>query len=318
MPWYRALMASSTETFGLKYDGEALADNAIDVNDLAPALMSLSDLIQEANKIANQERGGTISLKVKAISPGSFNVDIQALQSGWDAAADLLTGRNVTAIAQLLALLGIPGTWLGLIQIYRFLKGRKPEKVEKKDESTIVIYNESHEHITINQIEYNFYLSPTMRKSLYKVLKPLEKEGIDTVEFSDKSGKSTKVIKPELGYYQPSAEEDEPLQEVVRDTYVNVSHVWLDNEAGKWKFKEGNTVSWNALISDQDFLKKLIKGEVSISGADTLKVKVKQTQYRTGDEIKSEYEILQVIEHIKGAQQISMNFTPPNEDEGVP
>jgi hypothetical protein len=303
-------MASRTESFRLKYDGEALAENAIDVSDLAPALLALSDLIQEANKIANDDRGGTISLKVKATSPGSFNIDIQALQTGWDVAADFLTGKNVTAIDDLLELLGIPGTALGLIQIYRFLRGRKPKKVEEKSGDSVEIYNEVDESVTINRNEYNFYLSPAMKKHLYKVLKPLEKEGIETVEFE--SGTSaTKVQKSEIGYFQPSTTEDEPLQETVRDTFVNVSHVWLDNEAGKWKFKEGGNTTWSAVIHDQEFLKKLIKGEVSLSGADTLKVRVKQAQYRTDDGIKSEYEILQVLEHIKGAQQVPLDYDGP-------
>jgi len=95
---------------------------------------------------------------------------------------------------------------------------------------------------------------------------------------------------------------------------------WLSgDEARKWKFKEGSDgASWNANISDQEFLKKIIKGDIALSGADTLKVRVKQTQYKTGTGIKSEYEILQVIEHVKGFSQVPLDFSSPSSTPDKP
>jgi hypothetical protein len=306
-------MSAQTESFSLKYDGTALSENAIEVGDLAPALMALSDLIQEANVITNQDRGGKITLKIKAIAPGSFNVDILALQTGWDAATDILTGKTATSIFAIMALLGITAKD-GLIPLFKALKGKKPKEVKELQNNTIEITGDNNQVTIINNLEYSLYISPTIRKNLYKVLKPLEKEGIETIEFSNEVSETTKVSKSDLGYFQPSPSDDETLQESTRITFVNVSHVWLDNEAGKWKFKEGESTSWNAIVSDQTFLKKLIRGESSISGADTLKVKVKQTQYRTDFGIKSEYEILEVIEHIKGAQQLPLEYNNPSNE----
>ena len=45
---------SESKGFRIKYDGEALADHSIEINDLAPALIAVSDLIQEANSMANK------------------------------------------------------------------------------------------------------------------------------------------------------------------------------------------------------------------------------------------------------------------------
>ncbi len=298
---------AESQSFRLRYDGAALAEHAIDVNDLAPALLALSDLIQEANKIANQDRA-SISLKVKAIAPGSFQVDIQALQSVWDQATDLLTGKSVTAVANLLALLGIPGA-AGVIGLYKFLKGKKPKQLKEISETTIQITNIDDQSINIEKLEYNFYLFPQIKKSLYQVLQPAEKDGVDVVEFINDKNESSKITKAEIPYYHPSSDEEE-LQETVREVYVNVEHLWLSgDENRKWKFKEGDDgASWTALISDQEFLKKLIKGDVAITATDTLKVRVKQVQYNTGNGIKSEYEILNVLEHIKGAQQMPLDY----------
>jgi hypothetical protein len=307
MSWYVPFMAADVESFRLRYEGAALAENSIDINDLAPALLALSDLIQEANKIANQDRA-TISLKVKAIAPGSFQVDILALQSVWDQAADLLTGKTVTAITQILTLLGIPGA-LGVVGIYKFLKGKKPKEIKEISETTIQITNAEDRSINIEKIEYNFYISPQIRKSLYQVLKPAEKEGVDVVEFLNEKNESSKITKSDLPYYNPFSVQEE-LQETIRDVYVQVEHLWLSgDESRKWKFKEGDDgASWTALILDQDFLKKLIKGDVAITATDTLKVRVKQIQCKTNDSIKSEYQILNVLEHIKGAQQMPLEY----------
>src|SRR5437762_2301666 len=99
-------MPEETQTFQLKYDGPALADHTIAISDLAPALLGLSDLIDEANHIVNGDRT-SVSLKIKATEPGCFQVEIHAAQSFTDAAVDLLSGKHITALLQLLALLGL-------------------------------------------------------------------------------------------------------------------------------------------------------------------------------------------------------------------
>ena len=38
--------------FSIKYDGPALASHQMDVRELAPALIALSDLLEQANKAA--------------------------------------------------------------------------------------------------------------------------------------------------------------------------------------------------------------------------------------------------------------------------
>ena len=70
----------SEANFSLKLIGPALDDGEIDVHDLAPALLAMGDLFQAANTAINGERAKA-SVKVRATSRGSFEVDLTLIQT---------------------------------------------------------------------------------------------------------------------------------------------------------------------------------------------------------------------------------------------
>ena len=298
---------AETKTFRIKYDGEALSDHTIDVNDLAPALMALGDLIQEANSLANRS-DSTISIKVKATETGCFQIYIQAMQIMADDAVKLLSGDKCTALANLLQILGFTGvSGATIIYLIKKFRGKKPKVVSENQNEVVIDAGTGLPPITITKLEWDMYQSDKIRKSVYGILKPLEKSGVEMVEFIDveSSVVTTKVQKNELEFFVPAPATPEPLQELpIRETYVNVVHMWF-KEGNKWKFSEGES-EWPAEMKDQNFLIKLLKGESSIHANDFLKVKVKQVQYREGSSVKSTYEIIEVMEHTRSPKQIPL------------
>ena len=66
-------MSVRRTSFTISYSGGALESHQMDVRDLGPALMSLGQLFDEANKVLN---GGKVSIKieVKAHQTGSFEI----------------------------------------------------------------------------------------------------------------------------------------------------------------------------------------------------------------------------------------------------
>ncbi len=272
-----SVMADS-KSFRIKYDGEALSDHSIDVNELAPALMALGDLIQEANSIANHG-DSSVSIKVKATETGCFQIYINAIQTIDTDAVNFLTGPHCTALANLLQILGFTGL-SGATVMWLIKKFRNKSPKVKETEAGMEIETDSGK-VTITKLEWDMFQSRKIRKAIYGILKPLEKPGVEKVEFIDVESSlvTTTVQKNELPIFVLPEERPEPLQELpIRETYVNVAMLWF-KDGHKWKFSEGES-EWNAEIKDQKFLEKLLKGESSIHANDLLKVRVKQSQYR--------------------------------------
>jgi hypothetical protein len=298
---------SEIQSFRIKYDGEAFSDHTIDVNDLAPALLALGDLMQEANRIANHDTS-KISIKVKATETGCFQISIQAIQDIYTNSIAVLAGEKVTALANLTSILWwATAAGGGLFLLIKRLRGKKALKARETDAGEIEIETDSGV-VRISKLEWEMYQSPQVRKAVYGILKPLEKSGVEKVDFINSEEKIVTVTKSEAAFYVPPAEQIEPLPEIPpRETYVNVVHMWFRG-GNKWKFSEGGKGGneWSAEIKDQKFIEELLKGQRTIGANDFLKVRVKQTQYREGSTILSEYEILEVLEHKKGYEQMPL------------
>lgn len=61
----------------IRYDGPALADHSMDVADLAPALMALSDLLKIANTYMNGDRAGVKGIHPQIVCTGTTSQRIR-------------------------------------------------------------------------------------------------------------------------------------------------------------------------------------------------------------------------------------------------
>ncbi len=118
------------------YDGQAVQEGTMDVRDLAPALYSIGELCQRANKIANGEES-EVSVRVKAeFQPGSFGIDLEVVQSFLAQATNLFLTSDRNAAKDIVGILFGSG---GLFALYKFLKGQKEGSITTLENGNLKI-----------------------------------------------------------------------------------------------------------------------------------------------------------------------------------
>jgi hypothetical protein len=123
----------------LVYDGDAVRSGVMDVNELAPALLSFGDMVREANRILN---GGQSEVSVYVRSDfkrGSFGVTVEIVQT-LAALKDLFSG-NVRDEVQLLLVLGLleVGRELGVFQLFKIFRGRPAQPKTRLANGNVVM-----------------------------------------------------------------------------------------------------------------------------------------------------------------------------------
>ncbi len=300
------------ENFQIIYDGPALELNEMDVRDLAPALLAISDVLDEANKIIYGDRT-QIQVNVKgSFKTGSFGFELAIAQLPIDNLVSLFDSDQANAAANLLQILGFIIPNGGLIGLLLWLKNRKIKTITNENDSKTVIDVEDEKYET-NPKVIALFSNVRVRTSIQKVItEPLSKEGVDT--FTVKRETETTTIKAEeKDYFKLSEIPDELLKDQVREVYLKplaVSFV----EGNKWKFSDGN-VEFFATIVDEEFIKKVQDSKDAFSKDDLFKVSLRERQWIADTGIKSDYEIEKVINHRSGAKQIKLPFIDGEDSE---
>lgn len=304
----------STASFQVVYDGPALANSAIDVRDLAPALLAIGKLIEEANACLNGERAKIHVCVNASFKTGSFGIDFQVIQSFFDMAIDLFSSDGVIKAKEILEMLGLGSTpyaaYIGLLKLIKWLKGRKISKVTLLDDGKVRITVDGSPDVLEAELKIVEMLrNHNLMKELRKVFAPLEHEGIEMVTFLE-SGKSVEhgetITKEDVAYFMPPEAKQEPLpdkEEIMTLQLVSVSF----RGENKWRFTDGISIFY-AGISDEAFLRRVQNAEVSFSAGDVLDVRMHKRHWIDGDAMKSDYKVMEVLKHIKKATQPSLPF----------
>ncbi|WP_312536275.1 hypothetical protein [Acinetobacter variabilis] len=299
-----------SEKFHVVYDGKALEEHLMDVRDLAPAMMAISDLLTHANKEINGDKL-EIQLNVKAnFKTGCFGIEFVEHLSWVNQIKDMLAGPTATALANasgILSLVGFfGGATVGVIQIYKKLKGKPPVRIEETTDNAKVFYSET-EYLEVDKRALRLYRSKVIASDIEKMLEPLSKDGIDSFyvvrEMLDENVELF-IDKEEVEYFK-FQDIDDHLSESITETFLQIESISF-KEKNKWRFNNGGSTI-NASISDEAFLQKIDSGLLRFGKGDLLKVKLKTIQFLAHTKLKTEFEVVEVIEH-KTTKQEEFDF----------
>jgi hypothetical protein len=288
-------------SFTIIFDGDSVKDGTIDVKNLAPALLSLNEILTDANRLIKNDFD--ITLNVKSLPQGSFDVDLIVAISGFiEEVVKIFSSNEVTSLTNLLQILGISGGLYGLFKLIKKSKGKKPQNIRFIDEKEVVVFEFDDETIEAPKGTEILYNDRKIRENSRKFLKPLESEGIDRISFK-KDDEIFHIDKGEERYFEIPEEREEPLLDRTDEKIFQIIQLWFKEE-NKWKLFDGIS-TYFVTIKDTQFLDKIDKNKESFSKGSLLKVKLRTYQFRRGIDLNTEYEIIEVLEHIKPREQLS-------------
>lgn len=301
------LLGMSTSQFALVYDGEGLRDGEMDVRELAPALLGVGELFEEANHELNEDRA-SLSVRVKAgFKRGSFIIDLSAHQTLFEQLKGLILHDPVVQIEALVTLL-FGGR--GLFDLLKTGKGEKPRSVTQlQDGQTQVVFQNS--QLTVHNNVYHLYENPKVRKSVRPVVKPLEASGIDEMKAVQDDNVLTEVTKGDLIGLTKIEMDERILEENESVRFLRVVTLSF-KEDNKWRLAEGDSEAFYS-VEDAEFRRKIEQYSEKFGKDDMLKCRVRTIIRATEDgSLKTEHSILKVLDHTSSAKQVRL-FPRPAE-----
>lgn len=294
--------------FDLEYDGPALEAHEMDVRELAPALLSAANLFQEVNRVMHPA-DPEVTVNVRATSEGSFLVQLKLV---YDQTTDVLGGQEVTAAVNLGAIL----TWVSALIVWIKQRGSRPivsqtpvedqpgqVRVEFPDGTTVIVDE------AILRLDRNLLI----RQNLVEVTKPLERDGVQDMRIRRDNRTVAEVSAEDRpAFVSGGPDPREILASSSREAYLTLLRVPFQ-KGRMWRFTDGEN-SFNAVMRDEPFIERIDDGSASFSKLDVLHCRIRQVQWREPTGLKSETEVLQVIEHLHhdpGAQGEMFPDAPP-------
>jgi hypothetical protein len=301
--------------FEITYDGDDLRGHAMDVQQLAPALLSLGNLIRDANAFINADRSRVKVLVQSDFQHKCFSVSFDVIQSIFDQARMLLDHRDTKTardVLEWLGLLGVPGV-LGFLQ---WRKGRKVESTteitDTKSTGIIQIQLQDGSKTEVHQHIYQLAEGPEIKKAIAGVLAPIQEPGIDRVQFREPASTvPTVVVSKEAAQdIRASCETSPSGEEVEHEPQPVVAHLRVrsptfDPDAKQWRFYYGEEIIAADISETNIATKAIARGGVMVDDVYTVKLLITEHETPT-HQFRKTYKIKEVIDFKAAPRQTSL------------
>ncbi len=279
-------MAEHVQTT-IRYDGPALVGHDMDVQDLAPALLALADIVQIANRKFNGDRASMRVLVNADAEQKCFQLDLSLVQSLIDQAQTFFGKDSVATAATIAEIIGLTGGAAGsLFGLYKWLYGKKdvvPDggvsftKSEATGTTIVNIIGDGNTVEVTNQVAALASDAEVMKR-VKTVLKPLQKPDYTDFTILNRDRKVLEIDRTEaagiLAAPTPALVDDEGSEG--DDTFA-VGPAWVDTShfrgSAKW------TLLWSGQRIDakmpEEFLRQFQENETLVVPNTKLTVRMK-------------------------------------------
>jgi hypothetical protein len=320
----------SSATVVVRYDGPVLDRHRMDVADLSPALMGLSDLCQIINSQYNRNLASVKVLIGADLEQQCFQFNFEVVQTVWQSAQGFLEHREVRSakeILEWLGLLAVPGgAALGLFQLYKRLNGRAIESEERmslegRDVVSIRIAGDNNT-VVVHQAALDLYQNPQADKSFKRVIEPVTRDGYTELAFFAQGEPQDRVFSDEARQIlevDRNLEEELPVgSPQVMTALITVYSPVYDPKAPRWRFLLNGSSEYMDISGTSIAADAVRRGGAMASDLYRVRLEIQQFQ-GAGNNITAKYKILEVLEFTpaKVSTQQTLIDAPPPADGSV-
>lgn len=289
--------------FIVRYGGPGISEGRINVRDLAPSLLALGEVFYEANRIVNPG-GVDVALEIVAAADGSFAAHMILSHVDLGDAVDLFSGDAATAIIQFKEL--IIGTGIGLFFFIKKMRGRNAvvEQVAASDPGYVRVTTPDGTSMEVPSKVLDLYGSASIRRNARSVIRPLDGDEIDAVEFIEDSTVTVSVGNEDVQAFDTAVSEienqgpEQLLNEGTSDMALTIARLPLAHPDDPWRFDDGDR-EFQAAMLDEAFKGRVESGVEAFRAGDTLLGRVRLRQYQNTEtgRRRNEWSVLEVREH---------------------
>lgn len=296
----------------VRYDGPILKDHRMDVADLAPALLGLSELCKIANQKFNGDKAAVKVLIGTDVEHQCFQVDLHVVQTVWDSTKRILTNDDIASAKDFLEWLGLVGTIggtacgavVGFFRLLKLINGKKitSTKVEVKEGRDVVRVTIDGDHNTVILVHPQALALLHDEKavaSAKKVVQPLTQDGYETLEFETNDEVFEKISRDEAAAISAisaaSVEESDMDVPQTLNVWISVYSPVYDARAKFWRFKFGGAHEYMDISETNIAEVALKRGCAMIDDAYRVELEVTQ-EHKAGGSITNHYKIKKVLD----------------------
>jgi hypothetical protein len=270
------------------YDGGALSDHAMEVMDLAPALLGVAKACRRANQLLNGQNS-TLSVRMRSeVQPGCFHAELDLIVKAAHGVAPLIPSALRTATDVAHAMFG-EGSAFDLIR--RGVFKAKAETTITATGDGAVVASQNAGPVTINQNTFYVVRDPSVRRESERAMDVLRRQGIDELVIGTEQRKSLITKADAEALFDAPALPDEEVLESEREAILEVVTFGTKQDS-KSRFSDGETEFW-ATIEDDGFWDDYHDRKRGIFDGDRFRVVLVTRQF-LGAKLRTESVVMRV------------------------